>query len=156
MGRSCICCHDEKAPGSTHKDGSSPNRMSAESLYEDVDWVEQGDREPLDSETQQLLQRSIMSLRKASSRMTLSRIATDPMGVREKLQSWLKNQAWKLDQHVGLIEVFAGQANLLKVFEARTGNESIRSGSDYGHDFTRLHDRRCLLLLIGLLRSNHV
>ena len=127
-----------------------------ETLYEEIDWVDLEGQHPLPEHIQDQLKKSIKSLRKASSRLILSRIATDPAGVKAELQAWLKEQAPKLDQRVGLIEVFTGQANLSKTFEDRTNCTSIRLGLDHGQDFTRLHDRRCLLLLIAFVRPSHV
>ena len=80
----------------------------------ETDWVDLEDQKPLSQSVQKQLRKSIMSLRKASSRLTLSRIATDPAGVKAELQDWLKDQAPKLDQRVGLIEVFAGQAQIVQ------------------------------------------
>ena len=88
--------------------------------------------------------------------MTLSRLATQPDKVKAELKQWLGDQAHVLDKKVGLIEVFTGQAKLSQVFEKQTGLASIRLGLQFGQDFTRLHDRRCLLLLIAFCRPRHV
>ena len=102
------------------------------------------------------LKKSIGSLRKASLRLVLSRLATNPKHVRAELKQWLGDQASKLDCKVGLIEVFTGRARLSEEYEKQTGKASIRLGLQYGQDFTKLHDRRCLLLLIALCRPEHV
>ena len=43
-----------------------------------------------------------------------------------------------------------------KTFEDRSNTKSIKLGLSYGQDFTKLHDRRCLLLLIAFCRPSHV
>ena len=107
-----LCCSQEDSRSTQQPDLDIP----VEVLYEDTDWADLDKKEPLPRKTQKMLRKSIQSLRKASSRMTLSRLASDPSGVRADLQSWLGDQAHKLDQEVGLIEVFTGQANLSKTF----------------------------------------
>eukprot|EP00435_Cladocopium_sp_Y103_P016594 s2147_g4.t1 len=151
QGPACFCCNEDTPSIAQNNYG-----IGMETLYEDTDWVELEDLKPLPDAIQKQLRKSIMSLRKASSRLTLSRIATDPAGVKAELQDWLKDQAPKLDQRVGLIEVFAGQAQLSKTFEDRSNTKSIKLGLNYGQDFTKLHDRRCLLLLIAFCRPSHV
>lgn len=42
------------------------------------------------------------------------------------------------------------------MFEKTTGSQAIRLGLDYGQDFTDLHGRRCLLLVIAWCRPDHV
>ena len=152
QGPTCFCCSQEDSQSTQQPDLDIP----VEVLYEDTDWVDLDKQEPLPRKTQKMLRKSIQSLRKASSRMTLSRLASDPSGVRADLQSWLGDQAYKLDQKVGLIEVFTGQANLSKTFEDRSQKVSIRLGKAYGQDFTRLHDRQCLLQLIAYSRPDHL
>ena len=148
----CFCCNENDAE--TTQNHSSTIGM--ETLYEETDWVDLEGQQPLPEHVHEQLSKSIASLRKASCRLTLSRIATDPAGVKAELQAWLKEQAPKLDQRVGLVEVFTGQANLSKTFEDRSNATSIRLGLEYGQDFTRLHDRRCMLLLIAFVRPSHV
>eukprot|EP00435_Cladocopium_sp_Y103_P025552 s3203_g6.t1 len=148
----CFCCNEHDAETTQINNGT----LGMETLYEETDWVDLEGQQPLPEHVQKQLSKSIASLRKASSRLTLSRIATDPAGVKAELQAWLKDQAPKLDQRVGLVEVFTGQANLSKTFEDRSNTVSIRLGLDHGQDFTRLHDRRCLLLLIAYVRPSYV
>ena len=174
----CFCCNE-------HDDVTPPDKgidIPVESLYEEISWVELEDQKPLPAESAKSLLKSIGSIRKASLRMTLSRLATQPdkvkaelkqwLGdqvhvllsrlatqpdkVKAELKQWLGDQAHVLDKKVGLIEVFTGQAKLSQVFEKQTGLASIRLGLQFGQDFTRLHDRRCLLLLIAFCRPRHV
>ena len=73
-----FCCNEfsSSMPESNHGIGM-------ETLCEDTDWVDLEDQKPLSQSVQKQLRKSIMSLRKASSRLTLSRIATDPAVVGE-------------------------------------------------------------------------
>ena len=109
QGPACYCCNELSSSMPESRSG-----IGMETLYEETDWVDLEDQKPLSQSVQKQLRKSIMSLRKASSRLTLSRIATDPAGVKAELQDWLKDQAPKLDQRVGLIEVFAGQAQIVQ------------------------------------------
>ena len=61
----------------------SNHGIGMETLCEDTDWVDLEDQKPLSQSVQKQIRKSIMSLRKASSRLTLSRIATDPAVVGE-------------------------------------------------------------------------
>jgi hypothetical protein len=142
--------HDEMGPPSKGID------IPVESLYEEVSWVELDEQKPLPEDTAKSLLKSIGSVRKANLRMTLSRLATEPKKVKAELKQWLGDQSHVLDKKVGLIEVFTGKAKLSEVFEKQTGLASIRLGLQFGQDFTRLHDRRCLLLLIAFCRPRHV
>ena len=148
----CVCCCEHDSNPIPNKD----NELPVEALYEDVSWVELDDQLPMTESSVHSLKNSIGSLRKASLRMVLSRLATNPKQVRAELKQWLGDQASKLDCKVGLIEVFTGRARLSEVYENETGKASIRLGLQYGQDFTKLHDRRCLLLLIALCRPEHV
>ena len=132
------------------------NELPVEALYEDVSWVELDNKLPMTDSSVHNLKKSIGSLRKASLRLVLSRLATNAKQVRAELKQWLGDQASKLDCKVGLIEVFTGRARLSEEYEKQTGKASIRLGLQYGQDFTKLHDRRCLLLLIALCRPEHV
>ena len=147
-----FCCNEfsSSMPESNHGIGM-------ETLCEDTDWVDLEDQKPLSQSVQKQLRKSIMSLRKASSRLTLSELPqTQLWWVKAELQDWLKDQAPKLDQRVGLIEVFAGQAKLSKTFENRSNTKSIKLGLSFGQHFIKLHDRRYLLLLIAFCRPSHL
>ena len=121
-----------------------------------MEWVDLDPKQDIPKKSQELLVRSIQSMRKASSRMVLSRMASQPNQVKSELGKWLGSQAYKLDKKVGLVEVFTGQAPLSDMFEKTTGSQAIRLGLDYLQDFTKLHDRRCLLLLIAWCRPDHL
>ena len=75
-------------------------------------------------------------MRKTSSRMVLSRMATQPNQVKSELRKWLGSQAHELDKKVGHVGGFTGQAPLSDMFEKTTGSQAIRLGLDYGQDFT--------------------
>ena len=148
----CYCCSNKDFIEPQKED----NDISAETLYEEIDWVDIGHQEPLPKETAKRLSKGLSSLRNASNRLILSRLGEHRAEVRAELQTWLGDQNHLLDKKVGLVEVFTGKANLSKVFEQRTGLHAIRLGLDYGQDFTRVHDRRCLLLLIAYCRPKHL
>ena len=80
QGPACYCCNEL----SSSMPESSPG-IGMETLYEETDWVDLEDQKPLSQSVQKQLRKSIMSLRKASSRLTLSRIATDPAGVKSRI-----------------------------------------------------------------------
>ena len=149
---SCVCCCESESNPIPNKD----NELPVEAFYEDISWVELDNKLPMTDSSVHNLKKSIGSLRKASLRLVLSRLATNPKQVRAELKQWLGDQASKLDCKVGLIKVFTGRARLSEEYEKQTGKASIRLGLQYGQDFTKLHDRRCLLLLIALCRPEHV
>ena len=148
----CFCC-SETDPINIQEDDTS---VSVETLYEEVDWIDVDNQRPLPEEVAQNLSKGLSSLRKASSRLILSRLGKHRSEVRAELQAWLGDQKHLLDKKVGLVEVFTGKANLSTVFERKTGLHAIRLGLEYGQDFTRVHDRRCLLLLIAYCRPKHL
>ena len=150
---SCYCCSAcDSSPIQPECHG-----LDVEELYnENMDWVDLDSKQDVPKKSQEMLMRSIQSMRKASSRMVLSRMASQPNQVKSELRKWLGSQAYKLDKKVGLVEVFTGQAPLSDMFEKTTGSQAIRLGLDYGQDFTKLHDRRCLLLLIAWCRPDHL
>ena len=149
----CFCCNTQD-----HVDlPQIGNTLSTEALYdEDFSWVDLDKHEEIPEDTSSRLLRSIESIRKASVRMTLSRLATNPNEVRNELASWLGDQAWKLKKPIGLIEVFTDKAKLSDVYEKQHPKYAIRLGLKFGQDFTRVHDRRCLLLLIAMTRPDHI
>ena len=151
----CFCCkgHDIN---SDDEIGQQDNDLSVEALYEETDWVDAARQKPLPEITQMKLRKAIQSIRSVTSRLVLSRIASDPKGVKKQLKEWLGHQAHQLDKPVGLIEVFAGKGNLSQVHEEMNQDGSIKLGLDHGQDFTRVQDRRNLLLLIAFCRPRHV
>ena len=148
----CYCCSDKDSIEPLKEDSN----ISVETLYEEIDWIDVDNQKPLPKEIAKSLSKGLSSLRNASNRLILSRLGEHRSEVRAELQTWLGDQQHLLDKKVGLIEVFTGKANLSTVFEQRTGLHAIRLGLDYGQDFTRVHDRRCLLLLIAYCRPKHL
>ena len=69
----CICCNIDDLLKMSSPDSEIP----VEALYEETDWVEIDKKESLSKEIKDLLQKNILSLRQASDRMTLSRIAAE-------------------------------------------------------------------------------
>lgn len=151
----CFCCkgHDIN---SDDEIGQQDNDLSVEALYEETDWVDAARQKPLPEITQMKLRKAIQSIRSVTSRLVLSRIASDPKGAKKQLKEWLGHQAHQLDKPVGLIEVFAGKGNLSQVHEEMNQDGSIKLGLDHGQDFTRVQDRRNLLLLIAFCRPRRV
>eukprot|EP00435_Cladocopium_sp_Y103_P013473 s905_g3.t1 len=132
----CVCCNqlEPDEPDKHHA-------LDAEALYgEDHNWVDAISKETIPQDSQDHLLKGIRALRRVGSRLVVSRIQSDPKGVKRDLQAWLGDQAFKLDASVGLIEVFTGKANLSKQYEKKTGLHAIRLGLQYGQDFTRLQD----------------
>eukprot|EP00435_Cladocopium_sp_Y103_P059192 s521_g21.t1 len=152
------CDHQQPYEPNTNSDdvSESDSELPVEAFYEDVSWVELDNKVTIPDASIQHLKKSIGSLRKASLRLVLSRLASNPKQVRAELKQWLSDQASKLDSKVGLIEVFLGRARLSEVYEKETEKVSIRLGLKDGQDFTKLHDRRCLLLLIAYCCPEHV
>ena len=128
---------------------------SLEALYEDADWLNL-ESEIMQARSVQKLERNLRSFRKMAQRMTLSRLLSDRERVRAELSEWLGDQAFKLDQKVGLIEVYTGQARLSGCFEKESQTEAIRIGYSYGHDLDKPREARLLLLLIAYTRPRHV
>ena len=84
----CFCCNE-------HDDVTPPDKgidIPVESLYEEISWVELEDQKPLPAESAKSLLKSIGSIRKASLRMMLSRLATQPDKVKAELKQWLGDQ----------------------------------------------------------------
>ena len=149
----CFCCNDEDIIDMPNKD----NSLTTEQLYdEEVSWVDLEQQQPMPESVNAKLRKHLNSLRNTTLRLTLSRLATNPKEVKAELATWLGDQAKCLDSKVGLIEDFTDRARMSDVYEKQSGKTAIRLGLKYGQDFTRLHDRRCLLLLIAWCRPDHL
>ena len=146
----CMCCCECDAGDTQSPDGEIP----LETLYEESDWVDVGHSLP--SHSRDAIRKAIQQLRKTSIRVAISQLADDPDSVRAELADWLGDQSAVLDTKVGLVEVFTGHAPLSQLYEQTTGKSSIRLGLSYGQDFTRVRDRRLLLLLIAFTQPEHV
>ena len=68
----------------------------------------------------------------------------------------ISNQADRLVQEVGMMEIFTGKAGLSRQCERHRHLPSIRLGLQYGQDFNKAKDRRLLLLLIAWARAKDV
>ena len=150
----CYCCSPKNQDEPAIDEDGNHNDVDLDVLYEDIDWTDLETKE-LSKESIDNIKNSIQSLRRISSRMTLSRILSERDKVISEVATWLGPQAYKLNKRVGLIEVFTGKA-LSRHFERRSQTESIRIGLEYGQDLNKLKDRRNLLLLIGLTQPQHV
>eukprot|EP00435_Cladocopium_sp_Y103_P065222 s43_g27.t1 len=147
----CMCCSEHDAGDTQSPDTEIP----LETLYEESDWVDVG-HNSLPSHSRDAIRNAIKQLRTTSIRVAISQLADDPDSVRTELAEWLGDQSAALDTRVGLIEVFTGHAPLSQLYEQTTGKSSIRLGLTYGQDFTRVRDRRLLLLLIAFTQPEHV
>ena len=145
-----MCCCECDAGDTQSPDGEIP----LETLYEESDCVDVGHSLP--SHSRDAIRKAIQQLRKTSIRVAISQLADDPDSVRAELADWLGDQSAVLDTKVGLVEVFTGHAPLSQLYEQTTGKSSIRLGLSYGQDFTRVRDRRLLLLLIAFTQPEHV
>ena len=81
----------------------------------------------------------VESVRKAPLQLALAPLREDRAAVKAELSDWLSNQASALDcPEIGLIEVFAGMANLSRHCERDRSGASIRIGKAWGHDLSRV------------------
>ena len=126
-----------------------------EAMYEEVDWVSLK-HVPLPGSSRRKIARQVEAVRRVPFQLALSALEEEPANARAELQAWLGPQAACLDQEVGLIEVFTGQAPLSAISERARGLVSVRLSLDFGQDFFRARDRRMLLLLLGYCRAKDV
>ena len=149
----CLCCSEHCVEGEINmvKD-YNPNLQT---VYEETDWVDVGQK-PINKPTTHKLLGQIGSLRQVNAKLILSRMSQEKHVIKEELRDWLKDQAWKLDADVSMIEVFTGKAPLSKHVHQATNKPCITLGWDYGQDFDRLTDRKMLLYLLATVRAPHV
>ena len=81
---SCYCCSTcDSSPIQPECHG-----LDVEELYnENMDWVDLDPKQDVPKKSQEMLMRSIQSMRKASSRMVLSRMASQPNQVKSELKN---------------------------------------------------------------------
>ena len=156
VNNQCYCCSsNDSIEFSDEETNGYDENIDIDVLYEDMDWTDI-ERKEINPESIDKIKNSIQSLRRISSRMTLSRILSNRDEVIKEVAEWLGKQAYKLKKRVGLVEVFTGKAPLSRFYERRSQLESIRIGLEYGQDLNKLKDRRNLVLLIGLTQPQHV
>ena len=151
----CICCCEHESEQGL---SSTESGRELEALYhEETDWLDV-DFKKTPEELRKRLSEALQATRRLGIRLALSRLQSDSDALIQELGAWLGKQASKLDQDVGLIEVFAGRARLSEAFQKQTNKcaIAIQIGLDYGQDLRRLRDHRCLLALIALTRPDHV
>ena len=93
----CLCCSTcDSSPIQPECHGLDVENVETETMH----WVDLENKQDIPKKSQELLICSIESIRKASSGMVLSRMATQPNQVKSELRKWLGSQAHKLDKKV--------------------------------------------------------
>ena len=146
---------DEETDHEVSLNQSAVPDTSLETLYEETDWLDV-DMKPVPQKSALVLEKSLRSVTRLGHRLTLSRLQSDKAKVEQELKEWLGPQAYKLQERVGLIEVFTGEAPLSDKFERFSNKHAIRIGYAHGQDLDQLKQTRLLLLLIAYCRPDHV
>ena len=147
----CLCCSEVECSMPPHDVD-----VSLETLYAGVDWTDVTPGVELEDQTREHLEKCLRRNKRLSLEMLRSGCESRPDQIRKELQAWLGSQAKKLEQKVGLVEVFAGQAMLSQVFETQTGLAAISLGLQHGQNFENSIDQRLLLQLLVWCRPLHV